>query len=65
MVVEVELVGHQLEARQQLAAERRERTPEPTRRTAAGNRADVGVEVVTEHLHESFESAGEHLDLSR
>ena len=50
VVVEVEFVGDQLEARQQRPAERGQGAAEPARRAAAGDRGDVDAEVVEEHL---------------
>ena len=60
VVVEVEFVGDQLEAGQQRAAERGQRTAEPARSAAAGDRRDVDAEVVEEHLRHPLQATGEH-----
>ena len=65
VVVEVELVGDQLEARQQRPTECSQRAPEPARSAAAGDRGDVDAEVVAEHLRHPVQTPGEQCDLCR
>jgi hypothetical protein len=63
VVVEVEFVRHQFEPREQRRAERGERAAESAGGTTTFDLADIGLELVEEHLREPVEAAPEHLHL--
>ena len=64
-VVEIELIGDEVEARDQQTAERRERTREPARRARALDRRHVDPVVLVVHLREPLEASGEQPYLRR
>ena len=59
-VVEVDVVGHQVEAAEQASPERRQPARQPARRAAADERAHVDAELLLVAVGEAVETGGEH-----
>ncbi len=63
VVVEIQLVGDELESGNESPAERGQRAAEAAGRAAALDRGDVERELLAEHLREALQPSGEQLHL--
>ena len=64
-VVQVELVGHEVEAGHQASAQRCQRASEATGRTPAFDLGHIDTELRTVHLDQAIEASGQHPHLRR